>query len=878
MKRTCWKSLRAFLSLGLTAVMLLSALSVIPLSVGAASPSFVNLFDSSSATQGFYRKNTSTGKADHVSSTSHYTSDIISVTAGDVITFGPAKMNQDFHMMGFDNDGKVVENQIPLNSATKLSIVDTFNTYNGNPYAIYSYKVPAGVTRVHVTNYKDVNAIFTVTKNQSFDCEDFVAYWNASTSRAQTFAPFSNIIPATAGGKNETGSPLWGRSALFVGDSITYGAFDGAANKSWAGRIGVKHQMQYVNAGVSGTSISNVRAGTHGRILTQLENHKDEDFQYVIMHGGVNDAWDKISVGQVTEGFEYNKFRGATFAGGLEQTFYLAKENFPDATLGFIMNFALPKCHYGNISNMGPYMAVAKEVCEKWGVHYLDLYNDTEFCYNVLKVDTLTYFGDTYYCHPNAAGHDLIAPKVEAWMESLPVKGESLFNLFDVAGATPGHYHPETNAAMTSTFCTNTAKVKAGDVITFGPVPKTGQDFYLIGYNAAGAIVSTDFRNRSVLTVVDSSFRNHVIYSYTVPEGVTTLRFTVPNDLKAIYTATKNNPFDAFSFHNYWNENEKRAATFLKTTRSDSRLDGYSGQPFKVNEDSILKGRSVLFLGDSIVSSERDTSLFYRGWADRIGKVNAMSYVNNGKSGTSFSTQKSDRIISYLNVIGRKSFDYVITNGGVNDAWVSAPVGKITDSFDVKDFNTATFAGALEEFFYTVKQKYPTAIVGYICTFSMPSASYGSVSNMTAYYAAAKQICEKWGVHCLDLYNNTEFCRDVLQTHTTTYMADHVHPNGAGNDLIYPLIEEWMKSLPHPDNDKEEPTPENPTPENPTPENPTPDVPADENDKTGEETPAPETTAAANSGCGGSLTGIGVLAATTAAAVALTAKKKKKKE
>lgn len=618
---------------------------------------------------------------------------------------------------------------------------------------------------------------------------------------------------------NTAHSVLYGRSALFIGDSITQGTRDSATYKSWAGRVGQKNGMNYINAGRGGTSISTCRATKQGRIIDQLNTHAGKSFDYVIMHGGVNDAWDKASVGVVTEGFDSAAFDETSFAGGLEQTFARAKELFPDAVHGFIMNNALPKCPYGYISNMSDYMTVAKEVCQKWGVAYLDLYNNTEFCYNVLKVDTLEYFGDDYYCHPNAAGYDLIAPLVERWMENLPhpdnpTMGDqsgneangAFVNIFNASTAENGFYHPTTNAKNeASTYSTNIVEVKKGDVITFGPVPRSGQDFFLIGYNVSGDIVSTDFQNREILTVTDDTFRNHYLYSYTVPENVVQLRFTVPTDLKPIFTATKNELFDAFDFYAYWNGDATRAAIYLKSQRSNALLDGYSGQPFEVDEDSILKGRSVLFLGDSIVSSERDTSLFYRGWADRIGIVNGMDYLNNGKSGSSFSTKKQNRIITYLMSAERTSYDYIITNGGVNDAWVKAPVGKMSDSYRVEDFDITTFAGALEEFFFYAKEIFPDSMIGYICTFSMPSATnYGYVSNMDAYYAVAKQICEKWGVYCLDLYNNAEFCKNVLQTDSTIYLSDHVHPNGAGVDLVYPIIEDWMKSLPHPDNPKDD--------------------------------------------------------------------------
>ncbi len=502
---------------------------------------------------------------------------------------------------------------------------------------------------------------------------------------------------------------------------------------------------------------------------------------------------------------------------------------------------------------------------------------------------------------------------------------DSLVNIFDAATAEEGYYHPTTNEKKSTTAsCTNSATVSGGDVITFGPAPKTGLDYHVIAYDASGNIIETDYRNKSVLTVVDSSFMDHYLYSYTVPAGATMIRFRVGQYEKPVFTATKNRPFDAFDFYDYWTEDATREQTLLTAYRGPyCYATGYSGQPITVDENSILKGRSVLFVGDSIVSAERDSNTFLvptssparkGGWGGRIGKANGMDYVINGKSGAPLSSgnnaaEKYGRIVDQLTVAGRSSFDYIIANGGINDAQASMPVGVMTESFDIADFNNATFAGALEEFFYTAKQKYPTALIGYICTFSTPNNHYGKADNMSEYYAIAKQICVKWDVYYLDIYNNTNFCNNVLKTSTTTYLPDYVHPNGAGYDLITPLIERWMKAMPHPDNFEEEPgEPENPgntetpgEPENPgntetpgEPENPgNTETPGDtENDDTSNAPiSAPDTNGDAeknddekaedtppSSGCGAALAPMTTLMLTaTAAGTALIGKKKRRK-
>ena len=223
-------------------------------------------------------------------------------------------------------------------------------------------------------------------------------------------------------------SVLRDKTALFVGDSITAGVYDTSENKGWAGRIAKSTGLIATNAGVPGASISNSRSDRPelGRIIDQLNRERERTFDYVIVHGGVNDAWDEVEIGKIIEGYDVSKVDITTFAGGLEETFAQAKALFPDAICGFIINFALPKCPYGNISDMSAYFDMAKKICDKWGVQYLDLYNDVDFCYNVLKVDTNTYFPDGYYCHPGAEGYDLISVKVEEWMKNLNIQSHKV--------------------------------------------------------------------------------------------------------------------------------------------------------------------------------------------------------------------------------------------------------------------------------------------------------------------------------------------------------------------------------------------------------------------------------------------------------------------
>lgn len=215
----------------------------------------------------------------------------------------------------------------------------------------------------------------------------------------------------------EEEDPLYEKSILFVGDSICEAICEqgtGRAVFGWAGRIMENHSMTGKNLGYSGASVSDCRGSNV--VIAQLQREAAGGYDFVIMHGGVNDAWDSAPVGVMTEGFD-GPFDTSTFGGGLETMISYAKETFPDAQLGYIINFRLPGSTIGRLSDMSEYVDLTIAICEKWGVPYLDLYHDDDFNNNVMKVETLTYLKD--YIHPTPEGYDVITPYVEEWVLDL---------------------------------------------------------------------------------------------------------------------------------------------------------------------------------------------------------------------------------------------------------------------------------------------------------------------------------------------------------------------------------------------------------------------------------------------------------------------------
>ena len=223
---------------------------------------------------------------------------------------------------------------------------------------------------------------------------------------------------AGTSGAAESG-PLFGKKVLFVGDSICEAQCEWhdpvyARTIGWAGRILQSYGMSGLNAAKSGASVSDCRGSN--TVYQQLARFARTDYDFVILHGGVNDAWDSAAVGTMSAGFD-GPFDTSTFAGGLETLLQFAKSRCGDAVIGYIANFQLPASQIGRLSDMSEYFDVAAQICEKWDVAYLDLYNDEDLNARVLKVDTTECLPD--HIHPNSEGYNRLAPVIGEWMETL---------------------------------------------------------------------------------------------------------------------------------------------------------------------------------------------------------------------------------------------------------------------------------------------------------------------------------------------------------------------------------------------------------------------------------------------------------------------------
>lgn len=236
---------------------------------------------------------------------------------------------------------------------------------------------------------------------------------------------------------------------------------------------------------------------------------------------------------------------------------------------------------------------------------------------------------------------------------------------------------------------------------------------------------------------------------------------------------------------------------------------------FTVHADtaSELNGKTALLAGDSITYGYLDSASAPRSWAYRLQQNYGMIVSNKGQNGHSLSDVRNytaygnaDKRL-HVKCFDTATYDYVILQGGVNDVigaedgkghpnpGVAVPVGSVAATKNPADFDTTTFAGGLERYFYEATTRYPSARIGFIITYQTPNSTWGgNTKNADAYWAIARDICDKWDISYLDLYDDA-YSYDVLKANTNTYLQDTLHLNAAGYDVITPYIAAWIATL-----------------------------------------------------------------------------------
>lgn len=283
------------------------------------------------------------------------------------------------------------------------------------------------------------HAVFTVTEE---DIQSGVAYIGFTMLKSlnidtplmivkgeeypSEYIPFVDELEIE-GLKVEPTNPLNGKILSVNGDSICAGTgYSGGYGKI----IAENNHMVFENVGAGGGTITAEQyyeAGTARHWICRTIANMNENADYAIVEGGVNDSSLLVPIGAITEGFDAT-LDDTTFCGAFESILKQLTIRFAGKKIGYIAVHKMSnKFRADNADDGTSYYWAAKKCCAKWGVPFLDLntsvppfgfFRGTNNSDLESMVETYTYNSDGW--HPNEECYKkYYVPKIEAWLKTL---------------------------------------------------------------------------------------------------------------------------------------------------------------------------------------------------------------------------------------------------------------------------------------------------------------------------------------------------------------------------------------------------------------------------------------------------------------------------
>lgn len=217
-----------------------------------------------------------------------------------------------------------------------------------------------------------------------------------------------------------------------------------------------------------------------------------------------------------------------------------------------------------------------------------------------------------------------------------------------------------------------------------------------------------------------------------------------------------------------------------------------------------LKGKKIVFLGDSITQGVGTSSIEHVFW-NVIARRTGAECHGYGVSGTRIAPQRTPTVErpwedEYFALRAKTMVpgaDVVVVFGGTNDfGHGDAAFGKLTDR------TNDTFCGAFHLLLQQLIGQYPDAALVVMTPMHRLSEDEDVYNEqgvrrcgkLVRYVDAIKEIAGFYGVACVDLFRQCPI-QPKVDSVRQTYMPDGLHPSDAGNELIAECLLRTLERL-----------------------------------------------------------------------------------
>lgn len=224
-------------------------------------------------------------------------------------------------------------------------------------------------------------------------------------------------------------------------------------------------------------------------------------------------------------------------------------------------------------------------------------------------------------------------------------------------------------------------------------------------------------------------------------------------------------------------------------TIKNGNADGFKFSSF-VNAPGMYRKKWAC-LGDSITQGySLANPVFYR-YSTVVQALCGVIAFNYGYAGSRITAQgeAGDDTYDKSMVIRYESMadgmDYITVMGGINDANNNLPIGEVGDT------SIYTFCGAIDTMINGLLAKYPGKGIGFITPLHYDD---DGDARILPYVEAMKNVCNRYAIPVLDLYNDGQLST-VTSALSTMYYVDGLHPNNLGHSVLGRKIANFLNSL-----------------------------------------------------------------------------------
>lgn len=183
-----------------------------------------------------------------------------------------------------------------------------------------------------------------------------------------------------------------------------------------------------------------------------------------------------------------------------------------------------------------------------------------------------------------------------------------------------------------------------------------------------------------------------------------------------------------------------------------------------------LNNKLILFLGSSVTYGAASQGVSF---ADFLAQRDGCRIIKEAVSGTTLADIGEESYVSRLKQLTvNDKVDLFVCQLSTNDASLNLPLGMISDSFSMKDFDTRTITGAMEYIIAYAKETYDCPIAFYTSP-RYDSNIYDTMVNIL------KELQKKWDLFIIDMWNDEAFCA-ITDEQRSLYLEDPIHPTRTG--------------------------------------------------------------------------------------------------